>query len=418
MAMRECAEQADAVIDRKRRELESTEILGSLVTECLHSPAVRMVMLSVIRNVLSSWSEGSRTKRKISERAFKLAEKNITPRFPYHASIDTKNVGKLLTLLAQSINDNQKRNPMYLADHLEGPLSEIIKNIDFGEVKEMADRAEDPVVELVRRLMGFIWNTYPAKLGVVISLVHPMGNIAVRSLKEIIKPLNEVSPDLFTDLIFTIIKSIDGREIGELTNALMEMVRQLHTGSLLQGESGVPQFQMDLTNKMREIMSGIDPELLCKGKVIAAEMAEERANAISEILVENPALVLDLVSRFSSLKNPRIRAKHHRMRVYDQLPEVEFGAAVTQGFGEIDTQEIGEMFNTLLRVFNKVHTEKPDFFSRLLTDIFVNIDTDEMKTATKWIMRDVIEGLKPISGEVLPVLIKGLSELKQNQEGK
>jgi hypothetical protein len=106
------------------------------------------------------------------------------------------------------------------------------------------------------------------------------------------------------------------------------------------------------------------------------------------------------------------------MRVYDQLPEVEFGAAVTQGFGEIDTQEIGEMFNTLLRVFNKVHTEKPDFFSRLLADIFVNIDTDEMKTATKWIMRDVIEGLKPISGEVLPVLIKGLSELKQNQEGK
>ncbi|MCX5851338.1 MAG: hypothetical protein NT072_04695 [Deltaproteobacteria bacterium] len=417
MEMKECAEKTDAFIERKRRELESIEILGSLVTECLRAPAVRMVVLSVLRNLLSSWSEGSRTKQKIFERALKLAEKNIAPQSPYSAGIDAQKVGKLLTLLAQSLNDKQKQNPMYLADHLEGPLSEIIKHIDFGEVKEMVDRAEDPIVELVRRLMGLLWNTYPAKFGTVITLVHPVGNMTVRSLKEIIKPLNEVSPDLLTDLIFTIVRSIDGREIGELTNAVMEMVRQLHTGSLLQGESGVPQFQMDLTNKLREIMSGIDPELLCKVKVIAAEMAEERSNAISDILDENPALVLDLVSRFSSLKNPRIRATHRRMRVFDHL-DGEFAAAVGKGLGEIDTQEIGEMFNTLLRLFNKVHTEKPDFISRLLGDIFVNIDTDEMKTATEWLMRDVIEGLKPIAREVLPILIHGLGELNQCEETK
>jgi hypothetical protein len=106
--MKECAEKTDAFIERKRRELESIEILGSLVTECLRAPAVRMVVLSVLRNLLSSWSEGSRTKQKIFERALKLAEKNIAPQSPYSAGIDAQKVGKLLTLLAQSLNDKQK----------------------------------------------------------------------------------------------------------------------------------------------------------------------------------------------------------------------------------------------------------------------------------------------------------------------
>jgi hypothetical protein len=416
MEIREYAEKADAVVAAKRRERESIEILGSLLAGWLQSPTFEKVLLSVLRNVLSTWSDGSRTKQKISDLALKLAVEKITPQPLSHDGIDAQKVGRLLTVLAQHLNDLQTQNPMHLADSLEGPLCEFIAKTDFGEVKELVDRAEEPIVELVRRLMGFVWNTYPAKFGMVISLVHPLGNIIVRSLKEIVKPLNGVSPDLFTDLIFTIVRSIDGRQIGELVNAVLEMVRQLHTGSLLQGEAGVPQFQMDLTQKLREIMSGIDPELLLKIKVITAEFAEERANAVSDILDENPELVLDLVSRYSSLKNPSIRSKQHRLRVFEHLSEGEFATAVAKGLSEIDTQEISEIFNTLMRMFNTVHAEKPDFFPRLLSDLFMNIDTDALKTATEWFMRDIIGGLKPIAGEVLPVLLKGISELNRYEE--
>ncbi len=416
MEIREYAEKADAVVAAKRRERESIEILGSLVTECLTSPMLGKVLLSVIRNILSTWSDNSRAKQKISDLAIKLAVEKITPQPPSGDGIDAQKVGRLLTVLAQHLNDLQTQNPMHLADSLEGPLREFIASTDFGEVKELVDRAEEPIVELVRRLMGFVWNTYPAKFGMVITLIHPLGNIIVRSLKEIVQPLNGVSPDLFTDLIFTIVRSIDGRQIGELVNAVLEMVHQLHTGSLLQGEAGVPQFQMDLTQKLREIMSGIDPELLLKIKVISAEFAEERANAVSDILDENPELVLDLVSLYSSLKNPSIRSKQHRLRVYEHLSEGEFATAVAKGLSEIDTQEISEIFNTLMRMFNTVHAEKPDFFPRLLSDLFMNIDTDALKTATEWFMRDIIGGLKPIAGEVLPVLLKGISELNRYEE--
>jgi hypothetical protein len=416
MEIREYAEKADAVVAAKRRERESIEILGSLLAGWLQSPTFEKVLLSALRNVLSTWSDKSRTKQKISDLALKLAAPKITPQPLYGNGIDARKVGRLLTVLAQHFNDLQTQNPMHLADSLEGPLCEFIAKTDFGEVKELVDRAEEPIVELVRRLMGFVWNTYPAKFGMVISLVHPLGNIIVRSLKEIVKPLNGVSPDLFTDLIFTIVRSIDGRQIGELVNAVLEMVRQLHTGSLLQGEAGVPQFQMDLTQKLREILSGIDPELLLKIKVITAEFAEERANAVSDILDENPELVLGLVSRYSSLKNPSIRSKQHRLRVFEHLSEGEFATAVAKGLSEIDTQEISEIFNTLMRMFNSVHAEKPDFFPRLLSDLFMNIDTDALKTATEWFMQDIIGGLKPIAGEVLPIVLKGISELNRYEE--
>lgn len=416
MEIREYAEKADAVVAAKRRERESIEILGSLLAGWLQSPKFEKVLLSALRNVLSTWSDGSRTKQKISELALKLSAPKITPQPLSGDGIDAQKLGRLLTVLAQHFNDLQTQNPMHLADSLEGPLCEFIAKTDFGEVKELVDRAEEPIVELVRRLMGFIWNTYPAKFGMVISLVHPLGNIIVRSLKEIVQPLNGVSPDLFTDLIFTIVRSIDGRQIGELVNAVLEMVRQLHTGSLLQGEAGVPQFQMDLTQKLREILSGIDPELLLKIKVITAEFAEERANAVSDILDENPELVLGLVSRYSSLKNPSIRSKQNRLRVFEHLSEGEFATAVAKGLSEIDTQEISEIFNTLMRMFNSVHAEKPDFFPRLLSDLFMNIDTDALKTATEWFMQDIIGGLKPIAGEVLPIVLKGISELNRYEE--
>ncbi|HWR68648.1 MAG TPA: hypothetical protein VN416_06475 [Desulfomonilia bacterium] len=411
-----CAGSPDAVIAAKRMERESIEILGSLVAGWLQSPTVGKVMLSVIKNVLSDWSDGSRARKRISDIALKLVPEKRTPQPPSGNGTGGQRLGMLFTLLAQHLNELQKQNPMHLADSLEGPLREVIASTDFGEVKEMVDRAEEPIVELVRRLMGFVWDTYPAKLGTVISLVHPLGNIIVRSFKEIVKPLNGVSPDLFTDLIFSIIRSIDGRHIGELVNAVLEMVRQLHTGSLLQGEAGVPQFQMDLTQKLREILSGIDPELLVKTRVISAEFAEERANAFSDIHEENAALVLDVVSRFASLKNPSIRSGRRRLEVYGNLPESRFAAAVADGLYEIDTQGISEIMNTSLRMINNVHEENPDVFRRLLSELFMNIDTDALKDSVQWITRDIMEGLRPIVSEVLPVLIKGVSALNQENQ--
>lgn len=396
---------------RQRRERESTEILSNLALDLCKRPTLRKVLHASIQTTLTAWSGTRPLRRRIADRALSTAQRVFPITAPSAAM--AKDIGRLVTLWAQKTNARLTENPAALADQMATPLSAFIQNTDFGELKEVFDRAEDSIVETVRRVMGFIWNTYPAKLGALMSMAHPLCNTAVRSLKEIITPLNGVSPDLLADIILAIAGSIDGRQIGQLINGLMEMARQIHTGSLLQGESGIPQFQKDYTHTLRDIMANIDPELFGKVKVIAAENAEERAHARTTVMEENPALVLDVIARLATIKNPRIRALNRRAQVYGDLPRDSLTQAIVNGLSELDTQTLGETVNVALRVFNQVHAEKPDFFARLLENICMNVDADELKSATQWLKQDLIDGLRPIAGEVFPVLAETMGELYQ-----
>jgi len=63
-----------------------------------------------------------------------------------------------------------------------------------------------------------------------------------------------------------------------------------------------------------------------------------------------------------------------------------------------------------------VHEKKPDFFPRLLENLFMNIDPVALKEATAWVLKDVTEGLKPLAAEVMPVLLDGLRELYPGEQ--
>jgi hypothetical protein len=392
------------------REQEIVDLLGEIVAEVTKSPRIKQVLVAVLRNVLKPWSYGNIAQRTLSAQAIKIVSALLKPDQLSKPRIQGEDLGKLVTLLARNANEQYAQNPMQMVDHLKGPLSDFIKYTDFGEIKELLDRSEEPVVELVKSLMGFVWNTYPAKLGAIMSFIHPLGNMVVKSVKEIVLPLNGITPDLLADLIFSIVGSIDGKEIGGLTNGILELIRQIHTGSLLQGESGIPQFQMDLTKKLREILSGIDHELYCKVKVIASENREERANAIADIMMENPDLVLGLVSKYSAIQNPRIKKIGKKISVIENLQSEQFAETLSDGVSEIDTQGIAEILNSALRLVNGVHENKPEMFSGIVRDIINSIDEDALRTATQWIFKDIRDAVKPLDGIVNSPFQRGPEE--------
>lgn len=394
----------------ERREQEIVDLLGGVVCELTKSPRIRQVLVAVVRDVLKPWSSGNIAKRTMAAQAIKIVAAIMKPDPLSRPKIEGKDIGKLLTLMAQNTNEQYIDNPMHMVDHLKGPLCDFVKNLDFGEVKELLDRAEAPVVELVKSLVGFIWGTYPAKLGAVLAFMHPLGNMVVKSAKEILVPLNTITPDLFADLIFAIFGSIDGKAMGGVANGLLELARQIHTGSLLQGESGVSHFQMDLTKKLREIFSGIDPVLYGKVKVIGSEHHEERANAVADIMMENPDLVRGLLARYSAIQNPKIRKIGKKISVYESLPQESFGEALSDGVSEIDTQGIAGIVNSALRLVNGVHENKPEVFSGVIRDIINSIDEDELKTATQWIFKDIRDAIKPIEGIVNSSFAEGAGE--------
>lgn len=381
-----------------RREQEIVFLLGGIVNELIKSPRIKQVLVAVLRELLEPWSSGNFAKRTLSAQAIKIISGILETDPLSRPKIEGKDIGKLVTLLAQNTNEQYAENPGQMVDQLKGPLRDFIKNVDFGELKELLDRSEGSVVELFKGLMDVIWYTYPAKLGTVLSFIHPLGNMAVKSAKEIVMPLNKITPDLFADLIFGILKSIDGKAIGELYNGILELTRQIHTGSLLQGEAGVPQFQMDLTKKLREIFSGIDNELFCKVKVIASENREERANSLADIMMENPELVLGVMAKYSAIQNPKIRKIEKKISVYESLPQEKLGEALSDGISEIDTQGIAGIVNSVLRLVNGVHENKPEVFSGIIRDIINSLDEDELKTAAQWIFKDIRNAIKPMEG--------------------
>ncbi len=393
-----------------KREREIVDLLSKMVGEAAKNSRIKHVLVTVLSNAVKPWSNGNYVKRTLCAQIVKIISAVLKSEPSSTIQIQGKDIGRLITLLAQNANARYAQSPMHMVDHLQRPLSDAVQQIDFGELKELLDRAEEPVVELVKNLIGLVWSHYPAKLGAVLTFMHPLGNMAVKSANEIVKPLNTITPDLFADLIFSILGSIDGKAIGELYNRVLELMRQIHTGSLLQGEHGISHFQMDLTNKLREIQSGIDPELYGKAKVIAAEHREERASARADIMMENPELVLGLIARYAAIQNPRIRTIGRKVSVYEGLPTDDFAEAVWSGISPIDTQGIAGIVNSVLRLVNGVHEHKPELFAHVIRDIVNAVDEDELKTATQWIFRDIRDAITPLADTVHETIAEAAGE--------
>ena len=87
-----------------------------------------------------------------------------------------------------------------------------------------------------------------------------------------------MGPDLLADLLLSLLKGLNAREAANLTNALCEFIRRLHTGNYLLAKAGKPLFQIYLTTLLQESLPNIDPVLLKKAKLAFAEDKEAIAS--------------------------------------------------------------------------------------------------------------------------------------------
>ena len=111
--------------------------------------------------------------------------------------------------------------------------------IDFGEIKETVDGSAENITALAGMINEEMWQ-YPAKMVCLLSLLPALGNIVSAPSVKTIGPINNLAPDLLTDVILSLVRDIDGKSIGMLVNELCELVRKIHTGSALIGDTGKP----------------------------------------------------------------------------------------------------------------------------------------------------------------------------------
>jgi hypothetical protein len=241
--------------------------------------------------------------------------------------------------------------------------------------------------------------------------------MTVSAVKETLKPLHTLAPDIMADVVFSLMRSLDGKAAGELVNDLSEVIRQIHTGSALIGDQGLPQFSADLRILLADFASTLNPEVLLKARTALAQDLETIRNTWTETMAARPDLFLSELRQMAERRNPAIRATRREVDLLANMPEADVNNALSTGLSDLDTQELGETINAILRILNSLRRSHPEAVPRVLAGMASTIDTDELKDATAWIVPAAVEAVKPLAGAVMPAVLRGLAELLTPEPG-
>ncbi len=329
--------------------------------------------------------------------------------------IDAGLLGRWLNLQIQNVSD-LTADPEGFAEALEQPVRNLIASLDFGELKDALDGSGEAIVASVRMINTTIWD-YPAKFICLVSLLPTVANIVLRSARETLTPLHTQAPDVLADVVFSLLRSLNGKDAGGLVNDLAEVIRQIHTGSALIGDQGLPQFGADLRILLADFASALNPEVIVKARVALAEDMETIRNAWTETMAERPDLFLESLRRSADCRNPQIRATRREVGLLADLPKDEVNEAISAGLSDLDTQELGETINTTLRLLNSLRSSHPEALPGVLAGIVATIDTDELKEAASWIVPSAVTAVKPLAGAIMPSVIRGLADLLTPEPG-
>jgi hypothetical protein len=329
--------------------------------------------------------------------------------------IDTGLLGRWLTLQIRSFRD-LTTDPEGFASALEQPVRNLIASLDFGELKEAMDGSEEAIIASVRMLNTAIWD-YPAKFICLVSLLPTIVNIILHSARETLTPIHSQAPDVLADVVFSLLRSLNGKAAGDLANGLAEVIRQTHTGSALIGDQGLPQFGADLRILLADFVSALDPEVIVKARTALAEDMETIRNTWTETMAERPDLFLASLRHAAERRNPQIRATRREVDLLANLPEKEVNESICAGLSDLDTQELGETINTTLRLLNSLRRLQPEALPGVLAGVAATIDTDELKEAASWIVPSAVTAVKPLAGAIMPSVIRGLADLLTPEPG-
>lgn len=424
--------------------------LDDLARAFVHTNEFKTIMRSVVPEVASQWAG----KNPIKKIAANLVAKNIQKSFAPDAEelpslingilgvldnalkavitlpdeersrlkasltggIDTGIIGSIITRMAVLMNNVHDADPVFISEKVRGNFRRFIEAADFGEIKEAMDGSCEDFTATMRMANEEMWR-YPAKMICLFSLLPAAVNMTVSAVKETLEPLNAQAPDVLADVIFSLMRSLNGKAAGELVNGLSEVVRQIHTGSALIGDQGLPQFGADLRILLADFASALDPEVIVKARTALAEDMETIRNTWTEAMAERPDLFLANLRHSADRRNPKIRATKREMDIVADLPEDKVNAVISAGLTDMDTQELGETINTVLRLLNSLRHTHPEAIPRVFAGVAATIDTDELKQAAAWIVPSTVSAVKPLAGAIMPSVLRGLAELLTPEPG-
>ncbi|MBW2636032.1 MAG: hypothetical protein JRC86_00650 [Deltaproteobacteria bacterium] len=396
---------------------ENSQIMASVIADIIRSAGTRTLLLEVAHNLIISWGKrgGIRARlapplRRIISRVLPSGKNGARGNIPADA-------GGLLTAWARKVNADHAGDPVCHAETRGEAIHTFLANTDFGEIREMVENSEECALKTVEALNENLWK-YPAKVGSILGTLLAATNTGIRSTREILRPVEKtVGPDLLADIVMSLLKGLNAKEVGNLFNALCEFVRRLHTGNYLLAKAGKPLFQIYLTDALEEALPKIDPVLLKKARIALAEDREALSNALADALTDHPDLMMEMISAYGSTKTPLVKGASRKIRLFEEMDQEGLADATAKGLSDLDTFEVAEIVNGFLRTINSIHEKRPEVFSSIACSIADSIDAEELRTAADWVVPEIVEASKPVIAPSMPTIINAVADMLRPQGG-
>jgi len=139
---------------------------------------------------------------------------------------DFGGLGSIITSLAKILNSHSLE-PQLLAEAFRPGFRSFFAEVDFGEVRETVNSSAENITALAEMINEEMWE-YPGKMVCLLSLIPSILNITVSSAIKTLEPVNRLAPDLLTDVIMSLVREIDGNNIGLIINQFCEIIRKVH----------------------------------------------------------------------------------------------------------------------------------------------------------------------------------------------
>lgn len=318
--------------------------------------------------------------------------------------------GELITRIAAALNQIHDTDPEFLANALKPGIQNWIASADFGEIKEWAGKSGRDCCSVIRVVNDELWR-YPAKVVLLLALLPDAANLAADGARDTLSRLNDVSPDLVTDIILTLAREIDGETLGQLINEGAELIRKIETGSALIGEPGAPKLPGDTTRFFEEIAAALDLEkLLNAGKILSKQKAGMKKSLL-DVLQKRPEVLLEMAARCPPLREDRILPLFHLLTCLDELPEDKTAAALEKGLSETDTELIAETVNLMTGLALRLMEHQPGAVSRLFSGVLDQIDPDLFTETALKLFAELPPDLIPFLRPLTPHLIRGFCDV-------
>jgi hypothetical protein len=439
-----------------RAESKGEYLLSALIADLVKTRETRNVLGDLVPEIMQSWAGESRLKRKIAGQTGGFLKKRLeapgdvslsalmeNPEFmatllrflpeimggltealnavfktmetATHAErarflsgiaegISRSRLGEALTILIQTVNREYAENSAYLSDKLGPAIVSWLETLDVGELREFLDHVRDDGQVLIKMVTDLLWK-YPSKLVLFLGFIADAVNLTTMTACEVINVFNRISPDLITDVAFSIFRNIEGESVGRLINEGAELIRKLHTGSALIGEPGTTQLPMDLTAFLEDVLKVLDGETLWKAKVAIAQEQEIISRVFYNVLSENPERLERRMIQWASIRNARLRSFTDRLTAIDRLPDDKVADTVDTSLKNLDWQEAADVVNLILILINKVRTLKPAIIADAASQLVESLDLDEIRESLSDWGEDLSDVTLPLERIFVPKLV-------------